>query len=83
MNKLADVPVGGKNPVRIMGIINTSPESFYKKTIVSKKHSIASLVSEMENEGANFIDIGGMSTAPYLSTYVSEKIESLVLQLES
>ncbi len=76
MNKLADVPVGGKNPVRIMGIINTSPESFYKKTIVSKKHSIASLVSEMEDEGANFIDIGGMSTAPYLSTYVSEKIES-------
>jgi len=76
VNKLADVPVGGKNPVRIMGIINTSPESFYKKTIVSKKHSIASLVNEMENEGANFIDIGGMSTAPYLSTHVSEKIES-------
>ncbi len=76
MNKLADVPIGGQNPVRIMGIINTSPESVYKKTIVSKKHAITLLVRKMEEEGANFIDIGGMSTAPYLSTHVSEKIES-------
>ena len=76
MNKLANVPVGGKNPVRIMGIINTSPESFYKKTIVSKKQAISILVRKMEDDGANFIDIGGMSTAPYLSTFVSEKIES-------
>ena len=30
----------------------------------------------MENDGADFIDVGGMSTAPYLSTTVSEKIES-------
>ncbi len=31
MNKLGSVNVGGTNPVRIMGILNTSPESFYKK----------------------------------------------------
>ena len=30
----------------------------------------------MEDHGADFIDVGGMSTAPYLSTSVSEKIES-------
>ncbi len=30
----------------------------------------------MEIDGADFIDVGGMSTAPYLSTSVSEKIES-------
>ena len=30
----------------------------------------------MEDEGADFIDVGGMSTAPYLSTLVSEKVES-------
>ena len=29
----------------------------------------------MEDEGADFIDVGGMSTAPYLSTMVSEKTE--------
>ncbi len=30
----------------------------------------------MENDGADFIDVGGMSTTPYLSTIVSEKVES-------
>ena len=30
----------------------------------------------MEENGANIIDIGGMSTAPYLKTIVSEKVES-------
>jgi len=30
----------------------------------------------MEEEGADFIDVGGMSTAPYLSTMVSEKTEA-------
>jgi dihydropteroate synthase len=30
----------------------------------------------MEDEGVDFIDVGGMSTAPYLSTTVSEKVES-------
>jgi len=74
--KLGNVNVGGKNPVRIMGILNTSPESFYKKSIKSTKQQIANTVKQMEIDGADFIDIGGMSTAPYLSTSVSEKIES-------
>lgn len=76
MNKLGNVSVGGSNPVRLMGIINTSPESFYKKTIVTKKQDLTNLVRKMVDDGANFIDVGGMSTAPYLSTYVTEKIES-------
>ncbi|EGG41170.1 dihydropteroate synthase [Candidatus Nitrosarchaeum limnium SFB1] len=74
--KLGNVSVGGKNPIRIMGILNTSPESFYKKSIKSTKHQIANTVKQMEIDGANFIDVGGMSTAPYLSTSVSEKTES-------
>jgi len=74
--KIANVGVGGKNPVRIMGILNTSPESFYKKSVNTSKTLIKNTVKQMENEGADFIDVGGMSTAPYLSTVVSEKIES-------
>ncbi len=76
MHKLGNVPVGGKNPVRIMGILNVSPESFFKKSIKISKHHISDTVKEMESSGANFIDIGGMSTAPYLLTTVSEKIEA-------
>jgi len=76
VNKLGDVPVGGSNPVRIMGILNTSPESFYKKSISISKQRIVDAVHIMEDEGADFIDVGGMSTAPYLSTMVSEKTEA-------
>jgi len=76
VTKLGNIGVGGKNPVRIMGILNTSPESFYKKSIKVTKHQIANAIKQMEIDGADFIDVGGMSTAPYLSTLVSEKIES-------
>ena len=75
MTKLGSVLVGRKYDVRIMGILNTSPESFYKKSIISKKR-IASTVKQMEQDGADFVDVGGMSTAPYLSTLISEKTES-------
>lgn len=76
MNKLGNVSVGGTSPVRIIGILNVSPESFYKKTIASKKQSQLNLIRKIEDEGAHFIDVGGMSTAPYLSTLVTEKVES-------
>ena len=76
MAKIGNVRVGGKNPVRIMAILNTSPESFYKKSVNTSKTHIKNTVKQMENQGADFIDVGGMSTAPYLSTLVSEKIES-------
>ncbi|MFB5623717.1 MAG: dihydropteroate synthase [Nitrosopumilus sp.] len=76
MAKIANVGVGGTNPVRIMGILNTSPESFYKKSVNTSKTSIKNTVKLMESQGADFIDVGGMSTAPYLSTMISEKTES-------
>jgi len=78
--KIGNVGVGGKNPVRIMGILNTSPESFYKKSVNTSKTLIKNTAKLMEDQGADFIDVGGMSTAPYLSTSVSEKIESKRIQ---
>lgn len=76
MAKIANIPVGSQYPVRIMGILNTSPESFFKKSVNTSKISIKNTVKQMEDEGADFIDVGGMSTAPYLSTLVSENVES-------
>ena len=76
VNKLGTVSVGDSDPVRIMGILNVSPESFYKKSISITKQRIVDAVNKMEEEGADFIDVGGMSTAPYLSTMVSEKTEA-------
>ncbi|TLX69864.1 MAG: dihydropteroate synthase, partial [Thaumarchaeota archaeon] len=75
MNKLGPISVGGSNPVRIMGIINTSPESFFKESVITNSTKLSQKIKEMEDEGANFVDVGGMSTAPYLNTLISEKIE--------
>ena len=75
MHRLARVRVGGSNPIRIMGIINTSPESFYKKSVFTDKKMIEKTVKLMEEDGADFIDVGGMSTAPYIKTFVSEDKE--------
>ena len=75
VNKLGTIPVGDSNPVRFMGILNTSRESFYKKSISISKQRISDAVYRMEAEGADFIDVGGMSTAPYLATMISEKTE--------
>ena len=76
MTKLGNLTVGGKNEITIMGILNISPESFYKKSVKSTKSQIIKYVNQLEENGTNIIDIGGMSTAPYLRTIVSEKVES-------
>ncbi|MEK6877312.1 MAG: dihydropteroate synthase [Thermoproteota archaeon] len=76
MSKLGSVSVGGSSPVIIMGILNLSPESFFKKSIATDREMIANKTREMESEEADFIDVGGMSTAPYLKTIVSQKTES-------
>ena len=76
MTKLGNLTVGRKNEITIMGILNISPESFYKNSVKSTKSQITKYVTQLEESGANIIDIGGMSTAPYLKTLVSEKIES-------
>ena len=75
MAKLAKLSVGGQNETKIMGIINVSPESFFKNSINTTKLEISKTVKKMESDGVNIIDVGGMSTAPYLKTIISEKEE--------
>jgi len=76
VTNIGNVNVGGKNPIRIMGILNTSQESFYKNSIKITKKQITATIKKMETNGVDFIDVGGMSTAPYQSTLVSEKLET-------
>ena len=59
-----------------MGIINVSPESFYKGSVKTTKKQIAVTALQMEKDGAHVIDIGAMSTAPYLDTLISEEQEA-------
>jgi dihydropteroate synthase len=56
--------IGPEQPVRIMGVINLSPESFYKGTIAKTPEKLQMQMKKAISEGADIIDIGGASTAP-------------------
>jgi dihydropteroate synthase len=72
---IGGVRVGDAFPVRIMGIINVSPESFYNESVKTSAQSISETASNMQDNGADIIDIGAMSTAPYIETIVSTEEE--------
>ncbi len=74
--QLAGIPVGDTLPVRIMAVLNVSPESFYPDSIHTNREQIAETAHALAGEGADIIDIGAMSTAPYLKTDISEAEET-------
>jgi dihydropteroate synthase len=48
----------------VMGIINITPDSFYKASRLQHEGEVLLQVSKMLEEGASIIDIGGQSTKP-------------------
>ncbi|MFN7105770.1 MAG: dihydropteroate synthase [Pyrobaculum sp.] len=69
---LGDVKVGDSHPVRLMAVLNLSPESFYKRSVATgdaleKARELA--------QYADILDIGAMSTAPYLETWIPPEKE--------
>jgi dihydropteroate synthase len=60
VNKLV---IGGDAPVRLMGVINCSPESFYANSYIPIDFVHKTAVSMIE-QGADLIDVGARSTAP-------------------
>jgi len=78
---LGRLRVGDRYPVRVIGAINVSPESFYKGSIRVGYEEIAEAAKRMVDEGADIIDVGGMSTAPYLKTWIEEEEEERRIKL--
>jgi dihydropteroate synthase len=74
--RLGRVQVGDKFPVRIMAAVNLSPESFYKGSVADTAKGVEARVRTAVDEGAELIDIGGASTAPYLKVGVPEEVET-------
>lgn len=74
--RLGSVSLGEGLPVRIMAAVNASPESFYKGSVAGTSAEVTAKVADAVKEGADLIDIGGASTAPYLRGEVSEEVES-------
>ncbi len=83
--QLAGIPVGDTLPVRIMAILNVSPESFYPDSVHTNLEQITETAHALVSEGADIIDIGAMSTAPYLKTDISiaQETERLALAIEA
>lgn len=76
MARIGGAVAGGASPVLVMGIINASPESFYGASVRTTRQAVAAAAARMQREGADIIDVGGMSTAPYLETMVPEETEA-------
>jgi dihydropteroate synthase len=85
LSSLAGLSVGDSLPVRVMAVLNVSPESFYQGSVQTSRESLADAARAMASAGADIIDIGAMSTAPYLKTHISveEETERLAQAIEA
>jgi dihydropteroate synthase len=67
----------------VMGIINVTPDSFYKGSRQQNEESILSKAKKMIEEGADIIDIGGQSTRPGSERIlVKEELERVLPAIE-
>jgi dihydropteroate synthase len=73
---LGGIAIGDGLPVRVAGVLNVSPESFYQGSVVLEEDRLLRAGEAMTRAGAAFIDIGAMSTAPYLATRITEAQEA-------
>jgi dihydropteroate synthase len=73
---LAGVTVGDGMDVAVVGALNVSPESFYRGSVVTRADDLLRAAEAMAGAGAAFIDVGAMSTAPYLATRIDESEEA-------
>ncbi len=73
---LAGMEIGVNEPVQIQGVINLSPESFYKSSVKTGPGKILQTALQQVKAGATIIDIGAKSTAPYLETQISTEEET-------
>ncbi|UGV40466.1 dihydropteroate synthase [Methanococcoides orientis] len=60
---ICGLKIGDDHPVRLMGVINLSRESFYKGSVVDTD-SVLDVAQKMIDDGATIIDLGARSTWP-------------------
>ena len=77
-NTIAGLKVGDDHPVRLMGVINLSKESFYKGSVVSADYVLDAAL-KMVDEGADFIDVGARSTWPLAETITKQEERSRLI----
>lgn len=72
---LSSIRVGDGFPVRVLGVINLTQGSFYKGSIRSLGPAVGSSAASMAELGADAVDVGASSTAPYLKAHLSANEE--------
>lgn len=77
-NKIHSFP----HPI-VMGIVNYTPDSFYRKSRVSQKDEVLFLAEKHLNEGAKLLDLGAFSTRPGSAQIdENEELERITLPLQ-
>jgi dihydropteroate synthase len=75
--------IGDDFPTIIMGVLNLSPESFYKSSVFDDLKSLKSAALNMINNGAKMLDLGARSTAPWSKKItVEEEINRITPAME-
>lgn len=68
---------------KVMGILNTTPDSFYAGSRKQTLNSVLDTAEKMLVEGATFLDIGGYSSRPgAIDISVKEEIERIAIPIE-
>lgn len=57
----------------VMGILNTTPDSFSDGNLYNTESKIVDRIEAIISEGADIIDIGGMSSRPYSESITAEE----------
>jgi dihydropteroate synthase len=73
---VAGVSVGEGLDVAVVGALNVSPESFYSGSVTADADRLLQAAEAMARAGAAWLDVGAMSTAPYLAGRIPEGQEA-------
>ncbi|TFF85607.1 MAG: dihydropteroate synthase, partial [Promethearchaeota archaeon] len=71
--------IGDDSAPIIMGVLNLSPESFYKGSVYDNESALKGATKEMIKNGAKMLDLGARSTAPWSKKItVKEELERIL-----
>ncbi len=75
--------IGDNFPTVIMGVLNLSPESFYKGSVYNDLTLLEKATLKMVEGGAKMLDLGARSTAPWSKKItIKEELDRLMPSME-
>ena len=83
-SKLFDfLEVGDNHPIIIIGVLNLSPESFYKGSVYEDINTLEHAALDMIRNGAKMLDLGARSTAPWSKKItIEEELKRILPAME-